>query len=121
MTQFLQTILTRYQNNQINQFKTEPKALLMVWSQLNVAWVKTSYVAEYCDLLLNSDYRDIYTWNSVDSLRVKNWLNNQSNRNILRNSSWQNITMQTTDVWIFGSWENIDFDPANFFKYYGSN
>lgn len=117
MTQFLNTILTRYQNWQINSFKTEPKALLMVWSQLNVAWIKTSYVAEYCDLYFNSVYSDIYTWNTVDSVRVKNYLNNANSWWILTTNSWNNVVMQSVDnVWVFSSWNSFDFDASTFFS-----
>lgn len=114
LKQFLDTVLTRYQNWQINSFKTEPKALLMLWAQMNTAWFKTSYIASYCNLLLNENNDNIYTWNSVDDLRVRACLRSQEIWDSL--SEWvDDIWFQTTTWWIF-SWEDVDFDPDTFFS-----
>lgn len=114
LQQFLNTVLTRYQNWQINSFKTEPKALLMLWAQMNTAWFKTSYIANYCNLLLNENNNNIYTWNSVDDLRVQSCIRSQKIWDSLR--EWvQDIWFQTTTWWVF-SWWDIDFDPDTFFS-----
>lgn len=114
LNQFLNTVLTRYQNWQINSFKTEPKALLMLWAQMNTAWFKTSYIVNYCNLLLNENNNDIYSWNSVDDLRVQSCLRSQKIWDSLK--EWvQDIWFQTTTWWVF-SWWDIDFDPDTFFS-----
>lgn len=116
LNQFLDTVLSRYQNWQINSFKTEPKALLMLGAQMNTAWFKTSYIASYCNLLLNNDNSNIYTWNSVDDLRVQSCLRSKKTKDSLKNSDWEDILFQTTTWWIFWSWDDIDFDPDTFFS-----
>jgi len=114
LNQFLNTVLTRYQNWQINSFKTEPKALLMLWAQMNTAWFKTSYIANYCNLLLNENNNNIYSWNSVDDLRVQSCLRSQTIWDSLR--EWvQDIWFQTSTWWVF-SWWDIYFDPNTFFS-----
>ena len=114
LNQFLNTVLTRYQNWQINSFKTEPKALLMLWAQMNTAWFKTSYIANYCNLLLNENNNNLYTWNSLDDLRVQSCLRSQKIWDSLRDWA-QDIWFQTTTWWVF-SWWDIDFDPDTFFS-----
>ena len=116
INQFLNTVLTRYQNWQINSFKTEPKALLMLGSQMNVAWFKTSYISTYCDLLLNKNNNSTYTWNSVDDLRAQSCYRSQHINDSLKTSDWSDIVWQGSDIWIFWSWENVDFDPETFFS-----
>lgn len=114
LSQFLSTVLVRYQNNQINSFITEPKALLMIWSQLNVAWFKPSSVEDYCNLLINNNNNKIYTWNSVDALRVQSFLTSTKISNSLR--YWSGgILYQSSQNWI-SSWNDIDFDPDTFFS-----
>lgn len=116
LNQFLNTVLTRYQNWQINSFITEPKALLMLGSQMNVAWLKTSYISTYCDLLLNKNNDSIYTWNSVDDLRARSCVRSQKINDSLTNSEWDDIVWQGSNVWIFGSGDDVDFDPETFFS-----
>jgi len=114
LNQFLTTVLNRYQNWQINSFITEPKALIMLWAQMNTAWFKTSYIASYCNLLLNENNNNLYTWNSVDDLRVQSCLRSQKIWDSLKD--WfQDIWFQTSSWWIF-SWWDVDFDPDTFFS-----
>jgi len=114
LNQFLNTVLSRYQNWQINSFKTEPKALLMLWAQMNTAWFKTSYIASYCNLLLNENNNNLYTWNSVDDLRVQSCLKSKKVWDSLKNW-WNDIWFQTSISWIF-TWWDVDFDPDTFFS-----
>ena len=116
INQFLNTVLSRYQNWQINSFITEPKALLMLGSQMNVAWLKTSYISTYCDLLLNKNNNLTYTWNSIDDLRAQSCIRSQKINDSLKNSEWDDIVWQGSDVWIFGSGDDVDFDPETFFS-----
>lgn len=116
INQFLSTVLNRYQNWQINSFKTEPKALLMLWAQMNTAWLKTSYISTYCDLLLNKNNSSLYTWTSIDDLRAQSCYRSQNINDSLKTSDWLDIILQGSQVWIFGSWDDIDFDPETFFS-----
>lgn len=116
LKQFLDTVLTRYKNWQINSFKTEPKALLMLWAQMNTAWFKTSYIETYCNLLLNNNNDDVYSWwlYPVDDLRATACLRSQEVWDSLK--YWvDDVWFQTTTWWIF-SWEDIDFNPDTFFS-----
>lgn len=115
MDQFLNTVLTRYRNWQINQFKTEPKALLMVGSQLNTAWFKVSYVSTYCDLLLNKNNNSSYTWQSVDDLRAQSCYRSQKVQDWLKSFEWEDVIFQTTPDY-FWSWEDVNFDADTFFS-----
>lgn len=116
LEQFLNTVLARYQNWQINQFKTEPKALLMLGAQLKTSWLKTSSVVNYCDLLLNNNNSNVYTWKSVDWLTAQSCLRNKKTRESLKTSQWLDISFQTTTWWVFWNWEDIDFNPDTFFS-----
>ena len=115
LNQFLNTVLTRYRNWQINSFITEPKALIMLGAQMNTAWFKTSYVSSYCNLLINRNNSILYTWDSVDDLRVQSCLRNKKAREWLKDSDWKDIEFQSTHSWIF-SWDDVDFDPDTFFS-----
>lgn len=115
LNQFLNTVLTRYKNWQINSFITEPKALIMLGAQMNTAWFKTSYISSYCNLLINNNNTNLYTWDSVDDLRVQSCLRNKKAREWLKDSEWRDVEFQSTHSWIF-SWDDVDFDPDTFFS-----
>lgn len=115
VNQFLNTILTRYQNWQINSFKTEPKALVMFWAQMNTAWFSPVYIANYCDLLLKNNNYNTFTWSTAEDIRAQSCLKKDKTLNSLKHSG-QDIWFQTTTWWIFWSWWDVDFDPDSFFS-----
>lgn len=112
--QFLSTYLLRFQHWWT--FKNEPKALYMLFAQINTAWLKTSYISTYCDLLLNKNNNSSYTWTSIDDLRAQSCYRSQRINDSLKNSDWSNTIWQGSNVWIFWSWDDVDFDPETFFS-----